>query len=246
MKKKIIYIILIVLFTCILIYSLFNIINWYKDNKHTESVIKELEDTIINVKTDNIEIEVTKQIDFNELKNKNKDTIGWIEVKNTNINYPIVQASNNSYYLNHSFDKKYTDAGWIFLDYRNTLDDKNVIIYGHARKDKSMFGTLRNTLKKDWSSDESNHTIILFLENETRYYQVFSTYHIEREDYYITTNFNNENDYINFLNNIKNRSNYDYDVNLTSEDKIITLSSCYSNTDKTVLHAKLIKTETNN
>ena len=59
------------------------------------------------------------QAENDELKKKNPDTVGWIKVDNTNINYPYVQTTDNSFYLNHSFDKSYNEAGWVFLDYRN-------------------------------------------------------------------------------------------------------------------------------
>ena len=242
MKKKITYTILLILFSSTLVYSSINIIIWHKDNNHTKQIIKELQDTV-DIKQVDEEIEIIKRINFDELKDKNKDTIGWIEVNNTNINYPFVQTSNNDYYLNHSFDKKYTDAGWVFMDYRNTLNDKNIIIYGHARKDKSMFGTLKNTLKSDWINDENNHIITIYLKDENRYYQVFSTYHIKTEDYYITPNIDDEDEYMDFLNTLKDRSTHNYNVDLTKNDKILTLSSCYNNTDKIVLHAKLIKIE---
>ena len=76
-------------------------------------------------------------VNFDELKKKNSDTVGWIKVDNTNINYPVVKCSNNDFYLNHGFDEKWNDAGWIFMDYRNNPVnfDKNTVIYGHSRID---------------------------------------------------------------------------------------------------------------
>lgn len=247
MKKKIIITILFIVFLSMFIISLYNIIIWLKDNKHADDLTKELSE-IKEIKndTETVEVNVSKRINFKELKERNSDTVGWIEMKNNNVDYPFVQTNDNSYYLNHSFDKRYTDAGWIWLDYRNNLerDDDNLIIYGHARKDKSMFGTLKYSLKSDWYTNEENHIITIYLENETRYYQIFSSYHIKTEDYYLTVNFNNRDDFQNFLNTLKNRSVYDYGVDLNSDDKILTLSTCYNSSDKTVIHAKLTKIET--
>ena len=229
------------------IISLYNIIIWLKDNKHADDLTKELSE-IKEIKndTETVEVNVSKRINFKELKEINSDTVGWIEMKNNNVDYPFVQTNDNSYYLNHSFDKRYTDAGWIWLDYRNNLerDDDNLIIYGHARKDKSMFGTLKYSLKSDWYTNEENHIITIYLENETRYYQIFSSYHVKTENYYLTVNFNNREDFQNFLNTLKKRSVYDYGVDLNSDDKILTLSTCYNSSDKTVIHAKLTKIET--
>ena len=247
MKKKIINTILFIVFLSMFIISLYNIIIWLKDNKHADDLTKELSE-IKEIKndTETVEVNVSKRINFKELKERNSDTVGWIEMKNNNVDYPFVQTNDNSYYLNHSFDKRYTDAGWIWLDYRNNLerDDDNLIIYGHARKDKSMFGTLKYSLKSDWYTNEENHIITIYLENETRYYQIFSSYHVKTEDYYLTVNFNNREDFQNFLNTLKKRSIYDYGVDLNSDDKILTLSTCYNSSDKTVIHAKLTKIET--
>lgn len=247
MKKKIINTILLIVFLSMFIISLYNIIIWLKDNKHADDLTKELSE-IKEIKndTETVEVNVSKRINFKELKEINSDTVGWIEMKNNNVDYPFVQTNDNSYYLNHSFDKRYTDAGWIWLDYRNNLerDDDNLIIYGHARKDKSMFGTLKYSLKSDWYTNEENHIITIYLENETRYYQIFSSYHVKTENYYLTVNFNNREDFQNFLNTLKKRSVYDYGVDLNSDDKILTLSTCYNSSDKTVIHAKLTKIET--
>ena len=241
MKKKIFLICITIIFFAILIYSLIHIFFWYKENTHTTELIEEINESIkVNVETkENI-------IDFNKLKSKNKNTIGWLKVNSTKIDYPFVQYKDNDYYLNHSFDNKYSSAGWVFMDYRNNNNfiDQNTIIYAHARKDKTMFGTLKNTLTKKWYKNKDNHIITINLENETLYYQVFSSYHIKTEDYYITTSFN-EKEFNRFINTIKKRSVYNYNVDVTIDDYILTLSTCYNNTDKTVVHAKLIKRDLN-
>ena len=248
MNKKLM-ILMTIFFAFLFVYSLVHIIFWFKDNKHTNNVINDIYENVIE---NSIEIDNStktkkedKIINFNTLIKKNKDTKGWLEVKGTNINYPFVQSKDNKYYLTHSFDKKYTDAGWVFLDFRNNIDnpDKNTIIYGHARKDKTMFGTLKNTLKKDWYNNKENQIIKMITPKYTLEYQVFSTYHIKTEDYYIQTNFNSDKEFEKFLTTIKNRSTHNYKVNLNKDDYILTLSSCYLENEKIVLHAKQIKKE---
>jgi len=215
-----------------LIYSLLNIALWIKDNNKTEELITEINKEYNPSTKDKI-------LDLSYLKKINKDTVGYIIVKNTNISYPFVQAKDNSYYLNHSFDKTYSNAGWLFMDYKNNnFNDQNTIIYAHARIDGTMFGTLKNTIKKNWYKNKDNHIITIILNDKTIHYKVFSSYTIETEDYYITTNFDNENDYSLFLKTIQKRSVYNYNVNLNVNDKILTLSSCYSNSKKIVVHAK--------
>ena len=182
-------------------------------------------------------------VNINKLKDINKDTVGWLNVNNTNINYPFVKTSNNDYYLNHSFDKSYNEAGWIFLDYRNdkSLSDRNNIIYAHSRLDKTMFGSLSKVLKSSWYSNKDNHIIRVSLENENSLWQIFSVYKIKEESYYITTYFKDDKSYISFLDKLKSRSLYDFKTNLNKDDKILTLSTCYSDTERTVVHARLIK-----
>lgn len=71
------------------------------------------------------------KIDFEDLKRRNSDTVGWIYVPGTNINYPVVQTSNNQDYLNKRFDGNATPYGTIFMDHRHTLAGNNVVLYGH-------------------------------------------------------------------------------------------------------------------
>ena len=127
MKNKLISI-LMISFVITLIISTIIIIKWSIDNNTNQEnvVIKEITTTTNNIdkqsttKTQNIYYDYTKinliDVDLNELTKINKDTKGWIQVKGTNINYPYVQTKNNDYYLTRSFDKKYTDAGWVFMD----------------------------------------------------------------------------------------------------------------------------------
>ena len=234
----------------IIIISLYYIYLWYIDNKKTENILNEIYENA-NVSSDNISVDndlkiEVENIDFNKLINKNPDTIGWIKVLGTDINYPVVQTNNNDFYLTHSFDKSYNKAGWIFADYinknlKNNELDKNTIIYGHNRQNNSMFGTLSNVFKEEWLRNKENHYINFSTLNNNMVWKVFSTYTIEKEEYYIQSNFSSDEEYISFLNTIKNRSTYKYDVNISKEDKILTLSTCTNvGKGRTVLHAKLI------
>ena len=263
--KNVILTIILLLSITAFIYSLKNFINWNKDNIKSEQIINEINDLNVVTETNNEETteiinseeEKPKSIywsyikmnlinvDFKELKERNNDTVAWIQVGGTNINYPVVQAKDNSYYLKHSFDKKYTDAGWVFMDYRNDSNNfgKNTIIYAHARKDRTMFGSLKNILTNDWYKDKNNHIIKLSTETENTLWQVFSVYHINTETYYITTSFKSDNDYKDFIKTIKNRTALYFNTNVTEKDKILTLSTCYTKKQKVVLHAKLIKVE---
>lgn len=265
LKKKIknlLWTLLIIFFIALLIISVLKLLVWTKDNKETSKIIENINDDIlIEELPDDDDTEIVNEeenknndywtyikyplidVDIKELKKKNSDTIGWINVNNTNVNYPYVQTSDNSYYLDHSFDKTYNEAGWVFMDYRNNsnLNNKNTILYAHSRLDKTMFGSLSKALKPNWYTNKDNHIIRISTETENSSWQIFSVYKIPEETYYVTTNFTSNEKYQEFLNTIKERSIHKFDTNLTTNDKILTLSTCYSETERTVIHAKLIK-----
>lgn len=184
-------------------------------------------------------------VDFEELKKTNKSTKGWLYVGGTNINYPFVQHKDNKFYLNHSFDKKYNTAGWVFADYRNKLDgtDKNIILYAHGRLDNSMFGSLRNIVKNDWYNNTDNHIIKTSTETENTLWQVFSVYKIKTTNDYIQTEFYSDDEYLAFLQKLLNRSKFNFNTSVSATDQILTLSTCYDDDYKVVLHAKMIKKE---
>ena len=103
--------------------------------------------------------------------------------------------------MNHSFDKKNNESlGWVFLDYRNNndLNNKNTILYAHSRLDKTMFGISFKGIKIILYNNKDNHIIRLSTDTENTLWQIFSVYKIPEESYYITTNFNNNEEYNKF------------------------------------------------
>ena len=266
--KVMIPILLMIVFGVILIISIIKIIGWNKDNdnisKQIEIVqdkakIEEVEDDD-NTKIIEQPVKVPKanpywdyikmnmiNVDFTELKKINNDVKGWIQVNGTNINYPFVQTSDNKYYLNHSFNKSLNYAGWVFLDYRNNLtNNKNTIIYAHGRIDKTMFGSLRNILSSGWLNNSNNYVVKLSTEKENTLWQVFSVYHIPTTSDYIQTEFSSDDEFLQLITKLKDRSMFNFNTDVNSNDNILTLSTCYSDTEKVVLHAKLIKKSDNN
>ena len=257
---------IILICTAIFIISIVNILKWTIDNKKTDKQteiitnIKVIEEVTDDENTEIIEQPITIDknapywnfikmnlidADFNELKQINKEVRGWIQVNGTNINYPYVQASDNDFYLNHSFDKSSNGAGWIFMDYRNNPQefDKNTIIYGHGRSNTSMFGTLKNILKSSWFKDSNNYVIKLATEQENSLWEVFSVYKIPTTSDYLQIKFSSDEEFQNFANKLIERSSYNFNTPVNSTDKIITLSTCWNNEEKVVMHAKLIKTQ---
>ena len=129
------------------------------------------------------------------------------------------------------------------MDYRNSNEefDTNTIIYAHGRLDNTMFGSLRNVIKKSWYKNQENYIVNYSNDYYNTMWQVFSVYKIKTTDDYLKINFSNKEQQQKFINLIKNRSIYDFKIDVTLDDKIITLSSCYDDLNKVVLHAKLIK-----
>lgn len=269
-KWKNIITLFIILFSSItLFFSFKNILKWNIDSNKTKNQITDItKETKITEVKDNENTEIIEQkeeikknnpywdyikmnlinVDFKELKNTNPDTLGWIQVNGTNINYPFVQTNNNDYYLNHSYNKKYNEAGWVFLDYRNNINylNKNTIIYAHGRLDTTMFGSLKNILKSGWLNDTNNYVIKLSTETENTLWQVFSVYKIPTTTDYIQTNFISDYEFNEWANMLLKRSAHNFNTSINEIDKVLTLSTCYNDDEKVVLHAKLIKKETRN
>ena len=222
---------------CTLIYSGNKIYNWQKENKHSSDIKSKIDNVAL------IENNGEYSVNFESLSEQNSETVAWLKVNNTNIQYPIVKAQNNEFYLNHSFDKSDNTAGWIFADYKNKFDgtDKNIVIYGHNRKDKSMFGTLTDILNPEWYNNTENMDIFFDMPNQNCIYKVFSIYRIEKESYYIQTNFSSDAEFDQFLETLKKRSIKNFETEVSKDDSILTLSTCDANDNyRVVLHAKKI------
>ena len=207
-KKVILNIIIYMILLFVLIYSGIKIFKWYNDKTNNNKIAEQIKSTVIVEDKNEDENKEEYTVDFKKLKEQNNETVAWIKVNNTNVEYPVLRATNNSFYLNHSFDKSKNSAGWIFADYRNKFDgtDKNIIIYGHNMRDDSMFGSLKNILNSAWYDNEENTNITLYTENEKSIYKVFSIYKIESEDYYKKTEFSNDNEFEKFIETLKKRS----------------------------------------
>ena len=241
--KKIIVNITLLIFIIVAIVSSINIINWLRENKESQSILEEISSKVTIVEEVDENIQEKYKVNLGELKQINPDTVSWLKVEGTEIEYPVVKARDNSYYLNKSFNKTSNSAGWVFMDYRNNTNgtDKNIVIYGHNRKDGSMFGTLKDIFQEDWYSNEQNKYITYITENEYCTYEIFSAYRIQAEDYYITTNFKSDAEFEQFVNKLKSRSFKDFGTEVNSNDQILTLSTCSNADYRVAVHAKKIQ-----
>lgn len=188
-------------------------------------------------------------VEYEELRSRNNDLAGWMTFPgypSKPINYPILFSGDNSFYLRRDFNKHSSNAGSLFFDgsnnpyHNNPLEiDRNYVIYGHAMRNKSMFGYLTDFWKYEESWDKT--TIFMDLMNTRLEYEIISTFLCEPDYNYRQTRFNSDSEYLEYLNRMVDKSAYDFGIEVTDKDKIITLSTCYKSTRRTAIIARLVR-----
>lgn len=154
MKKVINYLLIVVVIIAFL-KVLYKIYQYYTD-KREYSKVQELQPIIKDKRDDNLlnsETEEEEKSDDNEkvLLAINNDYKFWLSITNSNINYPVVQGTDNYFYLNHNFNKEKSISGTLFIDYENNIEsDKNIVIYGHHMKNNTMFNNLNYFKNEDF------------------------------------------------------------------------------------------------
>lgn len=221
-KRKVIDTIILVVAICVFCYAGYQLFLIYKanfDEKQETDKIREL------VKVPENELD-TFRVDFNELQKINEDVVAWIVVEDTDISYPVVQAKDNTYYLDHTFEKKSNYAGSIFMDYSASRDfsDLNTFIYGHNVYHGTMFAELSNYMDKAFF--DKHPYVYLYTPTKNYKLQVFSAYIDTAESNSYRMGFVDESDFANYLALVKGKSKYDSGVEVSPQDHIITLYTC--------------------
>ena len=175
------------------------------------------------------------KFNYNALLDANPDCIGWIRINGTNIDYPVVQCTDNEYYLHHDFKKRNTICGTIFADSRCDINEENghIILYGHQMKDGSMFKQLNKYKDKDFYT---NHKNIILYKGETKHtYEIVAVYIIsvkENSDYYNYTDAETRSGFLSYLGTMSSLKLYETGNPINENDSLISLSTCeYSNAD---------------
>lgn len=170
-----------------------------------------------------------KVIDIKELRKKysNNDIVAYIEIPGVTESI-VLQSSDNDYYLNHDVHKKYDIKGSVVLDYRNSITDRKLLLYGHSGKEKDLaFLPLNNYINKDYWN--KHKTINLYTLDGKKEYEIFSSY-IEKSDFdYVNLKSFNGLSWGEHINKLKNKSLYDTGIKLNNKDKIIILQTCSMN-----------------
>ncbi len=186
--------------------------------------------------------------EYKALLDINKDTVGWLKVNDTYVDYPVVQAKDNDYYLKRNFKGEKDANGWIFMDYRaNPITlSKNTIIFGHNMYYSGvMFGTLYKAKRASWYTKPENQIIEFNTLYDKMKWQIFSIYVVPNTNDYLIANFSSDEKFQEYLEMITKRSKYDFNIPVSLDDHILTLSTCSGNkaTDRLVIHAVLIEDE---
>jgi len=236
---------------------LYSLYLWNEENNANLDLANSLLDkSIVSVTktTDNTQDETTisgpsyeiLDVNFEELSAQNEQTVGWVKLNNTNISFPIVQAQDNKYYLTHNFNKKYNSAGWIFADSSNNLEtlDKNTIVYGHNRRNGTMFSNLRQLLNPEWFNEETNRYFNFNTKSHKYIAQIFSVYKISKNKLVLNNKYDTEEIFNEFIQDSKSKSVYDFNIDINYFDNVLTLCTCDNNTQyRVVVFAKLITIE---
>ena len=232
MKKIIIGINIIVL----IISSIF-LIDYLVGSKNNKDTYKEISQLYDEEKT-NEESDYDNKIQ--KLKTVNRDIVAWIDIPEV-LQYPIVQAQDNIYYLDQDIHGNSAAHGSIFMDYRNdVLKDENIIIYGHYMRDGTMFGNLKKYKREDYFKD--NQYIYLDIGEKTNKYKIFSAYITEGNTDYLKNSFLSKDEFLSYIEKANEKSLFKEEHKFSGQDRLITLSTCtyeYKNA-RMVIHGYLV------
>lgn len=175
--------------------------------------------------------EVVIPIDFASLQAQNPDVYAWIQIPDTNINYPILQhPTDNSYYLEYNMDGSKGYPGCIYTENYNTKDftDPNTVIYGHNMKNGTMFQNLHKFENLEFLNTHRNFYI--YTPTQILEYRIFAAYVSDNLHILLNNNLADPLIYMEYIRSIMMRSgNIDPNINLNTANNIVTLQTCTGN-----------------
>ena len=244
-KKKTKYFIALIAFLVVIAIGIVLILREAQERKSAAEKVEEITEVVNDVEPVKDEVEETpysnlgieipeKNLDWNKLHKENEDIYAWITVTDTTVDYPVLQhPTDNTYYLNNNIDGTPGYPGCIYTEDYNAKDfsDKNTVLYGHNLKDKTMFSSLHNYEDDDTFSKDQY--IYIWTENDVFVYKVFAAYEFNSNHLLLNYDYNNEYVYEQYIKDIFNVKDNGYgianikdDIDVTKEDRIITLSTC--------------------
>lgn len=242
-KKDWIYDIILLISICVFVVSAVVLIKYFFEIQANKSAYEKMNNELVVTNSDGEDVWLW---DFQKMTEEYPNIKGWIKLGDGGyINYPIVQGNDNAYYLDHNAAGEYNGGGAIFMDYRNEmgLEDLNCIIYGHNMRVGTMFGSLKYF--EDYSYYQSNKNFDVYVAEKHYRYEVFSVYYTSASDLETYKyDFANADDYFDYLVDSRNKSLYQTDFReLTTEDKILTLSTCTKNDRSQRMIVQLVRCE---
>lgn len=229
-NKKLIFEIIVAIVIIILGILIFKTIREKQSVKDGKGIVNQIQIEKANITEEKTE----RMLQLEELQKENSDIIGYLEIQGTNISYPVLQTTNNDFYMKKNYKKEYSKDGSIFLDkdYNWEIPSSNLLIYGHNNKNGQMFCDLLNY--KDESYYEEHPTIKFTTNKEEAEYEIIAVFlsrvYYKKEKnvfrYYYFINAENEEEYNSFVENCKKESLYDTGKTAKYGDQLITLSTC--------------------
>lgn len=201
-------------------------------------------DNTLQEQPESEELAVTRksQMDFSYLRTVNEDLVAWITAEGLPIDLPVVQGEDNDYYLTHRFDRELNRLGTLFVDMHNSPDfsDKNTVIYGHNMNDGSMFASLVNYKSQDFYNNFP--TIDLFTLQGDYTIEIFAGQLADANNPFIQFDFKDDMDFMTYVTYLKVISTFESPVEVSTEDQIITLSTCTEdfNNARYVIYGRLV------
>lgn len=167
-----------------------------------------------------------RDIDFPALQETNEEVIGWILIPDTQINYPLLQTTDNEYYLTHTWKKQYNAGGSVFMEQfcAGDMSDFNTIIYGHRMIDLSMFGSLK--YYKDDSYRQEHPAVYIATPERIFRYEVFAAHEPGITELTYRLGITDDEMKQAFLDFTLSRTVIDTGIVPTTGDRILTLSTC--------------------
>jgi len=166
------------------------------------------------------------EVDFAALRAINPDIVAWLILEGTSLNYPVVQGTDDLFYLEHMFDGTRNSAGTLFVDSFNTpgFADQNTVIYGHNMRDGNMFATLLEYRSQAFFQE---HPRMLLLTPEGNYLiELFAGYTVDITADSWRFSFDDGDDFERWVSQAKYRSDFTSDVEVDPSDRLVTLSTC--------------------
>lgn len=239
----------IILLCCVgvFVFSTWKLTGYLTEYKEGEEVYEEVAQYVTVPEPDkkDPEKEYPPKVQWDKLYDRNSDLVAWIHIENTMIQYPVVQCEDNEYYLNNTFDGSDNNCGCIFMDAGNEPDftSDNTILHGHNMKTGTMFGSLQYYNDEEYW--EEHPYIWIITKDRAMKYEIFATYRTSVTGSVYTLEFGSEADFEAYIEDCKKNSIYDTGVEVTTKDRLLTLSTCTSDTEegRRVVQAKLVYDE---